>query len=148
MVSYIYCDHLKQGRLGTYTIGSCLQIPLNRFMSIRPLCKACEKQPRAVAYYRYDRVYYRSRCNSCIRKDRRMKPQKPRWEIAGYKKKPTCDRCGFRAKLPALQLMVYHTDGDLNNCELRNLKTVCLNCAAALTRQEPLWKRGDLEPDS
>ena len=53
-----------------------------------------------------------------------------------------------RAKQSALQLMVYHADGDLNNCELRNLKTVCLNCAAVLTRQEPLWKRGDLEPDS
>ena len=52
-----------------------------------------------------------------------MKPQKPRWETAGYKKKPTCDRCGFRAKQSALQLMVYHADGDLNNCELRNLKT-------------------------
>jgi len=43
--------------------------------------------------------------------------------------------------------MVYHVNGDLNNSELRNLKTVCLNCAALITRQDLPWRRGDLEPD-
>jgi hypothetical protein len=68
------------------------------------------------------------------------------WKKAGYKKKPTCDRCGFRARHHS-QLMVYHTDGDLNNCELINLKTVCLNCIVEITRLELPWRAGDLELD-
>jgi hypothetical protein len=43
--------------------------------------------------------------------------------------------------------MVYHTDGDLNNCELINLKTVCLNCIVEITRLELPWRAGDLELD-
>ena len=42
---------------------------------------------------------------------------------------------------------VYHVNGDLTDSELRNLKTVCLNCAALITRQDLPWRRGDLEPD-
>jgi hypothetical protein len=44
-------------------------------------------------------------------------------------------------------LTVYHVDGDLNNCEARNLKTVCLNCIAEVVRLELPWRAGDLEPD-
>ena len=71
----------------------------------------------------------------------------PRWQSSGYKKKPTCDRCGFKARHHS-QLLVYHVDGNLNNCELRNLKTVCMNCVADLKRTDSTWKPGDLEPDS
>lgn len=147
MVIHIYGSLVKNGGYKCLYIGLRLQAPLNTIMTVRLLCSVCEKQPRAVAYHKYDRTYYRSRCNGCIRKQKKLKPQRPRWEESGYKKKPACDRCGFRAKQAALQLMVYHVDGNLNNSELRNLKTVCLNCAAVLTRQEPLWRRGDLEPD-
>lgn len=69
-----------------------------------------------------------------------------RWQQAGYKKKPTCDLCGFSAKYSA-QLLVYHQDGDLNNTAVRNLKTVCQNCAIALARSNLPWRPGDLEPD-
>jgi hypothetical protein len=43
--------------------------------------------------------------------------------------------------------MVYHVDGDLNNCEARNLKTVCLNCIAEVVRLELPWRAGDIMPD-
>jgi hypothetical protein len=42
---------------------------------------------------------------------------------------------------------VYHVDGDLNNCELRNLKTICLNCIAEVVRLELPWRPEALAPD-
>lgn len=112
----------------------------------RPLCKACGKQFAAINCYRQDRVYYRSRCDSCIRKGRKLKPVVPRWKASGYKKKMICDRCGFRAK-SAAQILVYHTDSDLNNSELRNLRSICLNCSVEIIREDLPWRRGDLEED-
>lgn len=50
------------------------------------------------------------------------------------------------AKVSA-QTLVYHIDGDLNNCDLRNLKTICLNCSVAIVRLDLPWRPGDLEPD-
>ena len=112
----------------------------------RPLCQVCKARPRAIAYHKYDRVYYRTRCDACIRKGRKQKPAVPRWQSAGYKKKMVCDRCGFRAKSSA-QMLVYHIDGNLNNPEIRNLKSICLNCSIEITREDLPWKRGDLEED-
>jgi hypothetical protein len=42
---------------------------------------------------------------------------------------------------------VHHIDGDLNNVDIRNLKTICLNCAIEVTRLDLPWRRGDLEED-
>jgi hypothetical protein len=81
-----------------------------------------------------------------MRKGRGLKPREPRWKAAGYKKKPTCDRCGFKARYAA-QLFVYHIDGDLNNSSQRNLRTICLNCSVEVKRAEVTWRLGDLEPD-
>jgi hypothetical protein len=113
---------------------------------MRPICPACNQRPRAVNCYRGDQVYYRSRCESCNRKNKKIKPPVPRWQTAGYKKKPTCDRCGFKARHTS-QLLVFHVDGNMSNCELRNLRTVCLNCVADLKRSQSTWRPGDLEPD-
>jgi hypothetical protein len=113
---------------------------------MRPICKACNRRPAAVNCYHGDKVYYRSRCDPCIRRAKNIRPVQPRWKTAGYKKKEKCDRCGFRAKFAA-QLVVHHVDGDLNHCELRNLKTVCLNCIEEIKRLDLPWKPGDLEPD-
>ena len=82
----------------------------------------------------------------CIRKELRLKVPIPRWQTAGYKKKPMCDRCGFRAKYAA-QLLVYHADGDMNNVAVRNLKTVCQNCVVEVAKSTMPWRPGDLEPD-
>ena len=112
----------------------------------RPVCPDCRQRPRAVAYHRYEKIYYRSRCLQCLRRRQQRPVPKMRWQLSGYRKKPTCDRCGFRAKYSA-QLMVYHVDGDLNNSSLHNLKTVCQNCAIEIKKSADRWVPGDLEPD-
>ena len=114
----------------------------------RPLCPSCQQRMCAVAYHRHDRTYYRSLCDTCLRrrKQRIKRPVTPRWKSAGYCKQPQCDRCHFRARVQS-QLMVYHVDGNLNNVDLRNLRTVCLNCAHEITKLDLPWRRGDLEED-
>jgi hypothetical protein len=112
----------------------------------RPLCPVCKQRFCAVNYYRGEQVYFRSRCESCIKKNQRLKAPVARWQTAGYKKKPTCDRCGFKAKYAA-QLLIYHADGDMNNVSVRNLKTVCQNCVIEVAKSNLPWRLGDLEPD-
>jgi len=99
-----------------------------------------------VNYQRNGVTHYRSRCENCARKNRGLRPREPRWKSAGYKKKMTCDRCGFRAKYVA-QIMVYHIDGDLNNTAVKNLKSVCRNCEVELAKTDLPWRQGDLERD-
>ena len=65
---------------------------------------------------------------------------------SGYKKKPTCDLCGFKSLYDS-QMTVFHIDGNLNNAELSNLRTVCLNCIEVVKRKDVTWKRGDLQVD-
>ena len=112
----------------------------------RPLCKECGKRPRAINYVRNDKTYYRSKCTECLAKQKRQKPFKPRWQQKGYKKKMTCDLCGFRAKYPQ-QIEIYHIDGNLDNCTFTNLKNVCRNCMVELEKQDLPWRRGDLVRD-
>jgi len=112
----------------------------------RPICPTCRQRPRAVAYHKYDRVYYRSQCMQCIKRSQHRRVPKLRWQLDGYKKKAVCDHCGFRAKYSA-QLQVFHLDGNLNNSSLRNLKTICQNCAIEIKKLEQRWQPGDLEPD-
>ena len=113
---------------------------------MRPICPACNQRPRAINCYRGNRVYYRNRCETCLKKNKKIKAPVPRWQLDGYKKKPTCDRCGFKAKHPS-QLLVFHVDGNLNNSNQRNLRTICLNCVEVVKRKEVNWRRGDLEVD-
>jgi hypothetical protein len=112
----------------------------------RPMCPACNQRPRAIAYHKYDRVYYRSGCTRCLNKAKKKKAPTPLWQSAGYKKKSICDRCGFRGRYAA-QLLVYHIDGDMRNCQVRNLRTVCQNCAIEVSRLDLPWRAGDLEAD-
>jgi hypothetical protein len=112
----------------------------------RPLCMACAQRPCAINYYRDDVAHYRSRCENCLRKNRGLKKRIPLWESAGYRKKLTCDRCGFRAKYAA-QILVYHMDGKLSNCDTKNLRSICQNCAVDVVKSDLPWRRGDLEPD-
>lgn len=114
---------------------------------MRPVCLACNQRPRAVAYYRNDQIQYRRLCEYCIKRKRKIKPPEPKWRTAGYKKKTICDRCGFKAKYAA-QLLVYHVDGNMNNSNTRNLKTICLNCVVDIKRADLPWMPGDLEPDA
>ena len=116
-------------------------------IGMRPVCPTCKQRLCAINCYRGERVYYRSRCDTCIRLRKKIKRPDPRWAATGYKKKPTCDRCGFKARYSA-QLLVYHVDGNLNNSSLRNLKTVCQNCVEEVKRADLTWRPGDLTPDA
>lgn len=127
-------------RLCPYFVG----LQLNN--SMRPICLVCNQRPRAVAYYKNNQVQYRRLCEHCIKRGRKIKPADPKWKTAGYKKKPACDRCGFKAKFTA-QLLVYHVDGNMNNTGIRNLKTVCQNCVVEIAKSDLPWRPGDLEPD-
>ncbi len=70
----------------------------------------------------------------------------PRWQRSGYKMKNTCDKCGFKS--PHREVFrVFHVDGNLDNCRVNNLKTVCSNCAQVLGKEGITWRQGDLIAD-
>jgi hypothetical protein len=116
-------------------------------IAMRPVCQACDQRPCAVNYIREGVTHYRSRCETCQRKGRGKKKRLARWEAAGYKKKMQCDRCGFKARYSA-QILVYHVDGDLNNVNIKNLKSICKNCVEEVSRSDLPWRPGDLAPDA
>ena len=110
---------------------------------MRPLCKKCGERPCAINYYKNNRVYYRSKCDTC---SRNSKTRQPRWYQLGYRKKNFCEKCGFRSNYSE-QFNVFHVDGNLNNCRPKNLKTICANCQRILYREGICWRQGDLTPD-
>ena len=113
---------------------------------LRPICKSCGKNHCAVNYIREGITHYRSGCDECGRKKKKLKPRKANWTKSGYKKKATCDLCGFKSLFPT-QMTVYNIDGNLENIALTNLRTVCLCCIEVVKRKEITWRRGDLEVD-
>ena len=113
---------------------------------IRPICNQCNKNMCAVNYHRIGIPHYRSYCDECGRKKSKVKPRKPNWQKSRYKKKSICDLCGFHSSYPS-QITVFHIDGRLDNIELSNLKSICLNCIEVVKRKEVNWKRGDLTVD-
>ncbi len=112
----------------------------------RPICKTCNKNYSAVNYIRNGKTYYRNMCDSCGKIKTKKKPRVLLWEKSGYKKKHTCDLCGFKSLYPS-QMMVFHIDGDLTNVSHHNLRTICLNCVEVVKRRDVTWKRGDLLVD-
>ena len=113
---------------------------------MRPICKQCNKNYCAINYTRNGVVHYRSMCDECKRNKEKKKPRVPNWKKSGYKKKATCDLCGFHSVYPS-QLTVFHIDGDLENIQLGNLRTICLNCVEVVKRTNVTWRRGDLVVD-
>lgn len=111
---------------------------------MRPLCE-CGMRPAAINYYKHGRTYYRKKCEICLRHGRTGHGI-PKWKLAGYEKKSTCEKCGHMSKHKE-QFNVYHVDGDLNNCRFSNLKTICANCQRILQKEGKKWKQGDLTPD-
>ena len=113
---------------------------------MRPICKSCNKNYCDVNYHRNGKTYYRSICDECGRKKQKKKPFVPSWQKSGYRKKATCDLCGFKSLFPS-QLTVFHIDGNLKNTEFTNLRSICLNCVEVVKKKEVNWRRGDLEVD-
>jgi hypothetical protein len=85
-------------------------------------------------------------CDGCGKNKPKRKPRIFNWEKAGYKKKATCDLCGFKS-LYQTQITVFYIDGDLNNVAFSNLRSICLNCIEVVKKREVTWKRGDLQVD-
>jgi hypothetical protein len=118
---------------------------LNTVMD-RPFCQSCRRNPAAVNHRRGDAVRYRSQCTACIRQGRDLPAQEPLWRRRGYERRRQCDLCGFRSQY-ASQIQVVHCDGDLNNCELANLRSVCLNCLEVVRRRRSVWRPGAIVAD-
>lgn len=110
----------------------------------RPLCK-CGNRPVAINYYKEKRPYYRSKCDVCLRYGVGIKGL-PLWYQQGYRKKSQCEKCGYKSKHHQ-QFDVFHLDGNLSNCKITNLKTVCANCQRLLHLEGITWRQGDLQPD-
>jgi len=72
----------------------------------------------------------------------------PNWTKTGYKKKTECDKCHFKARW-GKQIIVYYVDGDLKNTQRTNLRSICLNCAVAVEKQDMPWAKDlGLTPDN
>jgi hypothetical protein len=122
--------------------GKKRQMFLNKYM--RPLC-ICKKRPAAINYYKDGKVYYRKKCDICRRK-KVLGAGYHLWEIKGYKKKHFCEKCGFKSDHTE-QFDVFHVDGNLTNCNPKNLKTICANCQRVLQKAGSKWRQGNLLPD-
>ena len=110
---------------------------------MRPLC-TCGERPAAINYRKEGKIYYRKKCERCLRKG--LSHGIPLWRQRGYEKKTACEKCSFKSKYSE-GFNVFHIDGDLNNCRPNNLKTICANCQRTLQKEGVRWKQGDLRPD-
>ena len=89
-------------------------------MTNRPLCIQCNARPAAYNYKKGNKVYYRKRCDVCVRKNAKKKTNGlANWQKAGYNKKQQCESCGFQAQ-HEVQLDVHHIDGNRNNNSYNN----------------------------
>jgi len=111
---------------------------------MRPLCRKCNLRPRAVNYKKDKKTYYRSLCEGCLTYGENYGV--PRWYRSGYRMKSQCDKCGFRSPHKEV-FRVFHVDGNLENCRISNLKTVCANCSQVLSKEGITWRQGDLIAD-
>ena len=116
-------------------------------IQIRPLCVTCKSKPRAYAYKKGNKIYWRKLCDACNRKKSKKKIGGiTALQRSGYRKKSKCELCGFKAQTQ-LQLDVLFIDGNLRNTNNTNLKTVCANCQRLSSVKRLGWKIGDLVAD-
>ena len=116
-------------------------------IQIRPLCVNCKSKPRAYAYKKGNKIYWRKLCDACNRKKSKKKiGGVTALQRSGYRKKSKCELCGFKAR-NQLQLDVLFVDGNLRNTNNINLKTVCANCQRLSSVKRLGWKIGDLVAD-
>ena len=112
----------------------------------RPVCPACYQRSVAINYRNKHRVYYRNRCDQCIRQNRHPRDPVPTWVRSGYKLKDRCDLCGFKSRIPE-QISVWYIDGNQKNGDWINLRCVCSNCQIFLKNKKLGWIENALKPD-
>jgi hypothetical protein len=110
---------------------------------MRPLCE-CKLRPAAINYKKAGKTYYRKKCEACLRNG--SKHGIPKWQQRGYVKKDHCEKCNYKSNHTE-QFDVYHIDGNLDNCSITNIKTICANCQRIMQKQGVRWKQGNLLPD-
>ena len=114
---------------------------------IRPLCTQCKSKPRAYAYKKGSKIYWRRLCDTCSRKRKKLRIGGiTALQRSGYRKKNNCELCGFKAQ-KSIQLDVFFVDGNLRNTIATNLKTICANCQRLASVKRLGWKIGDLVAD-
>ena len=113
-------------------------------MSERVLCPCCKILPVAINYVKDGRTYYRKKCNPCYRKHK--KPLPSSWVRSGYAKKDACEKCRFRFKFSE-QAFVVHIDGNIENCDWTNLRTICANCQIEMSHSTMKWKPAKITAD-
>ena len=95
---------------------------------IKKLCQSCSKNPVTVNYVRNGKTYYRKKCYYCIKQKKQNKEQATQLlRKSGYKKKTTCDRCGFKSKTPE-QIQIHFRDQNPYNVSISNIRSYCFNC--------------------
>ena len=93
------------------------------------------------------KIYWRKQCDTCIRKAKNLRiGGVTPLQRSGYVKKKRCELCSFKA-IEHIQLDVIFIDGNKNNVNEVNLKTVCANCQRLASVRKLRWKVGDLEAD-
>jgi hypothetical protein len=112
----------------------------------RNLCPACRRTTVAVNYIKKGKTHYRSVCDRCARLGKKPKPLPPNWVLSGYKKKEQCERCGFRAK-HGEQIEVFYINGNTDDPNWANLKSICRNCQVEIKNSRVRWKPSPLTPD-
>jgi hypothetical protein len=115
-------------------------------MNQRPICQICQLRVCAINYHRAGRIYYRRRCELCVKKHSERRHSQPLWQQRGYEKKRRCERCGFHSDVSQV-FAVYVVDGDLRNTTPVNLRTVCANCQIVITVTGLGWRRAELVSD-
>ena len=124
--------------------GRFITHPHKYCMLTREICPCCKVKLVAINYYKYGKTYYRNKCCQCYKKKR--KPAPAAWVRSGYKKKDKCERCSFKFKLFE-QSSVFHVDGNNENVDWSNLKTVCANCDIERRQSNSQWVKSKLSPD-
>ena len=115
--------------------------------NVRPLCTKCRSKPRAYAYQKNGKIYWRRLCDTCNRMHKNKKiGGVTALQRSGYKKTKKCELCGFKAQ-DDIQLDVLFVDGNLRNVSVGNLKTVCANCQRLGSVRRLGWRVGDLVAD-
>lgn len=110
------------------------------------ICNTCNKRPSLINYIRNGVTYYRKYCYYCLKKKKLDQDQaKQLLRKSGYKKKTTCDRCGFISKT-AEQMSIHYKDGNSYNVSVNNLRTYCSNCSIEV-KVNPLSDKRDILPD-
>lgn len=105
------------------------------FPKDRPNCEKCKKNttPASGDPRPNGTRYYLRLCRGCehLEKYGRRNHFKRQYHKRGREyiryKKDQCEDCGFKA-IHACQLDVDHVDGNRQNNELANLRTLCANC--------------------